>query len=140
MTIQTCVTVQYKSDIIQGVQNVSSDVYYVALYTSAATLGPTTLVYTSTNECSGGNYPAGGIIMPSAAEVTDTTVAILTFANPTFTNLTLPDVRGCVIYNSSKGNDTVAVFDFGTSISLYTSDFTLVVPAATATTGLIRLN
>ena len=78
--------------------------------------------------------------MPSAAEVTDTTVAILTFANPTFTNLTLPDVRGCVIYNSSKGNDTVAVFDFGTSISLYTSDFTLVVPAATATTGLIRLN
>lgn len=140
MTIQTCVTVAYKADIIQGIQNVSSDVYYVALYTSSATLGPTTSVYTATNECSGGNYPAGGIVMPSPAEVTDTTVAILTFANPTFTNLTLPDVRGCLIYNSSKGNATVAVFDFGTSISLFTSDFTLVVPAATATTGLIRLN
>lgn len=140
MTIQTCVTVDYKSDIMQGVMNVTTDVYMVALYDSSAVLGPTTAAYTTANECSGGNYPAGGIVMPTAAVVVDTTTAILTFANPTFTNLTLPDVRGCMIYNASQSNATVAVFDFGTSIALYTSDFTLVVPAATATTGLIRLN
>ena len=139
MTIQTSVATVYKADVIQGIQTLS-DTYMVALYDSSASLGPLTPTYTTSNEVSGGNYPAGGIVMPSPAEVTDTTVAILTFANPTFLNLTLADVRGCMIYNASKGNATVAVFDFGTSIALFTSDFTLVVPAATATTGLIRFN
>lgn len=140
MAITTCVTTTYKVDIIQGFMNVTSDVYMVALYTSSATLGPSTTVYTGVNECSGGNYTTGGIVMPSASEVTDMTTAILTFANPTFINLTLPDVRGCLIYNASKGNATVAAFDFGISIPLFTSNFTLIVPAATATTGLIRFN
>lgn len=139
MSITTCVTVQYKSDIIQGFQNLSNT-YMVALYTSSAVLGPTTAVYTTSNECNGGNYPAGGIVMPAPSAVTSDTVEILTFSNPTFINLTLADVRGCIIYNSSVSNDTVAIFDFGVSISLFTSNFTLIVPAATATTGLIRLN
>jgi hypothetical protein len=139
MSITTCVTVQYKSDILQGFQNLSNT-YMVALYTSSAVLGPTTSAYTTSNECTGGNYPAGGIVMPSPDVVTSGTVAILTFSNPTFINLTLADVRGCIIYNASVSNDTVAIFDFGVSISLFTSNFTLIVPAATATTGLIRLN
>jgi hypothetical protein len=140
MSISTSVATIYKADIIQGVMNVSTDVYMVALYTSSASLDNTTTVYTSTNECSGGNYPSGGIVMPNASEVTSGSVAILTFTNPTFINLTLPDVRGCMIYNLSKGSTTVAVFDFGLSIALYTSNFELIVPAPTATTGLIRFN
>jgi len=139
MTITTSVSVVYKADIIQGLMNLG-DTYMVALYTSSASLDAYTTTYTSLDECSAGNYPAGGIVMPSPAEVTDTTVAILTFSNPTFINLTLPDVRGCMIYNASVGNTTVAVFDFGISIALYTSNFELIVPAATATTGLIRFN
>lgn len=137
MAIISCVTDSYRDEMIQGIHTLA-DTYMVALYTSSATLGLTTTVYTTSNECTGGNYPAGGIVMPSAAAVLDLNTAILTFSNATFINLTLPDVRGCLIYNFSKGNKSVAVFDFGTSISLFTSDFTLVVPAATATTGLIR--
>lgn len=140
MAITSALATQYKVRVMQGVYNTTSDVYMVALYTSSATLGAGTTSYTSVNECSGGNYPAGGIVMPGATVVQDTTTAILTFSNPTFINLTLPDVHGCMIYNATHTDDCVAVFDFGQSISLFTSNFTLIVPGPTATTGLIRIN
>ncbi len=139
MAITPSVSAAYKLGMIQG-DFVLADTYMVALYTSSATLGPLTATYTTSNECTGGNYPAGGIVMPSAAAVLDVTTAILTFSNATFINLTLSDVRGCMIYDASKGNTMVACFDFGQSLSLYTSDFTLIVPGATATTGLIRFS
>lgn len=140
MAITSSMANQYKQRIMEGVYNVTSDVYMVALYTSSATLNNTTTQYTSLNECIGGNYPPGGIVMPGASVVLDVSTAILTFSNATFSNLTLPDVRGCMIYDFTQTQDCVAVFDFGQQLSLYTSNFTLIVPGATATTGLIRIN
>lgn len=139
MAITPSVSTSYKMGMIQG-QFFLADTYMVALYNSSATLGPTTPSYTTLNEVSGGNYPAGGIVMPGASAVLDVTTAILTFSNATFSNLTLPDVRGCMIYDATQGNTMVACFDFGQSLSLYTSNFTLIVPAATASTGLIRFS
>lgn len=137
MAIFSCVTDSYREQMIQGIHTLT-DTYMVSLYTSLATLGLSTTGYTTVDECTGGNYPAGGIVMPTAVAVLDVNTAILTFSNATFINLVQSDVRGCLIYNATKSNDSVAVFDFGSSISLFNSDFTLVVPAATATTGLIR--
>jgi hypothetical protein len=139
MAIISAIATSYKAEILQGIHTLS-DTYQVALYNSTAILGPDTTTYIPTGECSGGNYPTGGTIVPIPATVEDLNTAILTFNNPTFTNLTLHDVRGCLIYNASKGNKAVACFDFGQSISLFTSDFTLIIPAATASTGLIRFN
>lgn len=137
MTITSSVANIYKEGMLQGTFTLA-DTYMVALYTSSAILGPTTTAYTSTNECSGGNYPPGGIAMTGATVTLDNNTAILSFANSTFINLTLPDVRGCMIYDATQSNDTVACFDFGLSIALTATDFTVIVPAATATTGLIR--
>jgi hypothetical protein len=139
MTITTCVTNAYKEGMIQG-SFTFGNTYMVALYTSSAVLNQSTGTYTSIGECTGGNYPAGGVVMPGISFALDTNVVILTFSNPMFTNLTLPDVRGCLIYDVTNGSATVAAFDFGLSIALFTSDFSLIVPAATATTGLIRFN
>ena len=64
MYIQTATT-SFKLELMQAVHNfgpTSPDTFKIALYTSAATLGPATTVYTTTDEIPsvGTGYTAGG--------------------------------------------------------------------------------
>ena len=52
-----------RSGLINGSFNFSSNTFYLALYTNAATLYETTTAYTTTGEASGGNYVAGGKLL-----------------------------------------------------------------------------
>ena len=60
MPITTTICNSFKLEALQGVHN-STDIYKIALYTSAATLDKNTTVYSTTNEVSGTGYVAGGI-------------------------------------------------------------------------------
>ena len=66
---------------------------------------------------------------------TSGTTAYVDFANVSWTSALT--ARGALIYNSSQGNKSVAVLDFG-SDKTSTTTFTITMPANTSTTALIR--
>ena len=136
MIAQT-LTTSFKQQLLQAVHDFSTDTFKIALYTANADLGASTTVYTSSGEISGTGYTAGGQVMTGiSVSVTDTT-AFVNFTNVVWTTGAFT-ARGALIYNSSKGNKSVAVLDFGADKTTTTS-FTVVMPTNSATTALIRL-
>lgn len=97
-----------------------ADVFKIALYTSSATLGKTTTVYSATNEItntSGTAYVAGGLaLVISATPTGDTAGAVnagyISFSPAVWTVAGFT-ARGALIYNATNGNLAVAVLDFG---------------------------
>jgi hypothetical protein len=140
MALQQGQTLSFRSDIVQGEQDLSADTLYMALYTGFATLGPTTTVYTTENEVpTGDGYDAGGV------EITGVTIATDIVSNTVyinFNNVSWPGAsftaRGALIYNSSKSNKSVAVLDFGSDKIFTSASNTVTLPANTATTALLR--
>jgi len=137
MAISTKVCNSYKRECLEGT-HASGDTYKIALYTSSATLDESTTAYSATNEASGTGYSAGGKTLTGFAATLDGNTAILDFGDPTWTGASFT-ARGALIYNSSKSNKAVAVFDFGGDITSSGGNFTIPFPAAAAATGLIRL-
>jgi hypothetical protein len=136
MIAQT-LTTSFKQQLLQAVHDFSTDTFYMALYTANADLGATTTVYTASGEISGTGYTATGQVMTGVSvSVTDTT-AFVNFTNVVWTTGAFT-ARGALIYNTSKGNKSVAVLDFGADKTTTTS-FTVVMPTNSATSALIRL-
>lgn len=136
MAITTTMTNSYKQDILSGTQ-ASADTYKIALYTSTATLDASTTAYSATNEAVGTGYTAGGATLSGFTTGLSGSTAYLTFTNPTWTTSTIT-ARGCLIYNSSKSNKSVAAYDFGGDVTSTNGTFTVNFPAIGAT-GLIRI-
>jgi len=136
MIAQT-LTTSFKQQLFEAVHDFSTDTFYMALYTANADLGATTTVYTASGEISGTGYTATGQVMTGiSVSVTDTT-AFVNFTNVVWTTGAFT-ARGALIYNTSKGNKSVAVLDFGADKTTTTS-FTVVMPTNSATSALIRL-
>ena len=127
-----------RSGLIDGSFNFSSNTFYLALYTNAATLDETTTAYTTTGEASGGNYVAGGQIV-TATVGTETTAAgsitYINFSSPVWTGVIT--ARGALIYKAGD-NGAVCVLDFGSN-KTSTNTFPVTMPANTSTSALIRL-
>jgi hypothetical protein len=142
MAITQSICSSFKQQLFEGVHDfeVGGDTFYLALYTSAATLAATTTVYTASNEVSstGTNYPAGGGALTNLGVSLSGTTAFIDFADLTFPNVTLT-ARGCLIYNSTEANKSVAVFDFGSDKTATDGDFTVIFPTPDASTAVIRL-
>ena len=136
MAITTTMTNSNKQDILSGTQT-SADPYKIALYTSLATLDASTTAYSATNEVVGTNYTAGGATLTGFTTGLSSSTAYLTFTNPTWSTSTIT-ARGCLIYNSSKSNKSVAAYDFGGDVTSTAGTFTVNFPA-TGATGLIRI-
>lgn len=136
MPITTAICNSYKQEILEGVHD-TTDTYKLALYTSAANLDATTTTYSTTNEVSGTGYTAGGATLSGLSTGLSSGTAYLTFSDPAFSNATIT-ARGCLIYNSSKSNKAVAVFDFGGDVTSTNGTFTVDLPAAGAS-SLIRI-
>ena len=127
-----------RSGLANGTINLSTDTFYLALYTNAATLDETTTAYTTTGEASGGNYSAGGQVVTAtvSSEATASgSVVYVTFSNPSWTGQIT--ARGALIYKAGD-NGAVCVLDFGND-KTSSSTFTVQMPANTATSALIRL-
>lgn len=128
----------FKEQVLEGEHDLLTDTIKIALYTSAATLGASTTVYSTSDEVVGAGYTAGGNTLSGAAVTLDGTTAIVDFSDTTWSTATIT-ARGALIYNNSKGNKAIAVLDFGSDKSSSAGDFTVVFPAATASTAVIRL-
>lgn len=143
MAITQSICSSFKQELFEGIHNfdaVGGDTFYLALYTSAATLDDATTAYTTSGEVSstGTNYPAGGGALTSLGVSLSGTTAFLDFNDLTFSTVTLT-ARGCLIYNSTEADKAVAVFDFGSDKTATDGDFTVIFPAPTAATAVIRL-
>lgn len=139
MAISQAMCTSFKVDLLAGVQDFDTDVFKVALYTSAATLDATTTTYTTTNEVVGTNYVAGGnTLTVSVTPTSSGTTAFISFANTTWVAATIT-ARGALIYNSSKSNKAVAVLDFGSDKTSTDGDFTVSWPTADASNAIIRI-
>jgi hypothetical protein len=138
--IQTMCT-SFKAEVAQAVHNFTTgtgNVFYIALYTSNATLGADTTVYTSTGEASGTNYTAGGIALTNITPTTSGTTGYWSFQPATFSNVTL-SCSGALIYNYTNGNKAVCVLNFGQTITKTASDLVITFPVASATDAVLRI-
>ena len=136
MSIAQTQTTSFKAQLYQGIHDLTTDVIKIALYTASANLNETTTVYSATNEVANtGTYVAGGAILTPITVSSSEYTAFVGFPNISWTGVIT--ARGALIYNSSQGNKSIAVLDFG-SDKISTVTFTITMPANTATAALIR--
>jgi len=141
MAIVQTLTTSFKEELLKAVHDFSVDTFVMALYTGNANLGASTTVYTATNELPTAlGYTQPGRVMTGVGVVVSGTTAYVTFANVVWTSASFT-ARGALIYNSSKGNKSVALLNFGDDkiSNPVTNTFTVQMPVATATTALIRI-
>jgi hypothetical protein len=128
----------FKYEILLGVHNVVTDTLKIALYTDAASIGPSTTIYTTANETSGPGYIAGGEVLTGASLSFGSGTAYLDFNDASWPAATF-SARGALIYNASKANRAVAVLDFGAVKTATTSEFLVLMPPPTASTAVVRI-
>ena len=143
MAIAQAVCNSFKNELFLGEHDFSTQIFKIALYTSAANLGASTTAYSATNEvvATSGVYTPGGqnLTVTAGYPQLDGSVSIITFASVTWPSVTLT-ARGALIYNSSLSNKAVAVLDFGADKTATNGSFVILFPAANSTTAILRLS
>jgi hypothetical protein len=148
MTIAQTATTSFKVELPQGIHNfgpTSPDTFKIALYTAAASLDATTAVYTTSGEVVGAGYTAGGntltiSVTPVAANnIAGTPTSYWSFANTSWPGASFT-ARGALIYNSTEGNKSVAVLDFGSDKVVVGDTFTVIFPTPDANSAIVRIS
>ena len=148
MTIAQTATTSFKVELLQAVHNfgpTSPNTFKVALYTAAANLGATTTIYTTSNEVTGTGYTAGGNTLEISTSPTSGNntsgipTAFASFNNSSWPNATFT-ARGALIYNSTQGNKSVAVLDFGSDKTVNNDTFQIIFPTPDANSAIVRIS
>jgi len=136
MAIVQTQTTSFKAELYQGIHDLTTDVIKIALYTASADLNEDTTVYSATNEVPAtGTYALGGATLTPITVSSSGYTAYVGFPNISWTGAIT--ARCALIYNSTQGNKSIAVLDFG-SDKTSSVTFTITMPANTATAALIR--
>lgn len=150
MPISQSITTSFKTDILSGGMNFNTtnraltlntqDVFVMALYTTSATLGPTTTAYTSANEVptATGYTALGKTLTVSQVPTSTSTTAWLDFADVSWTSATF-SADGALIYNATNANKSVLVLNFGGTKTVTSGTFTIQFPTADSTSAIIRI-
>ena len=145
MAIAQAVCNSFKKELLEGIHDFESggDTFKLALYEDTANLSAATTAYpgdsTGDQVSDTGQYAQGGGTLQSQQTSLDTGVAIVTFANLSFTGVTLT-AEGALIYNTSESNKAVAVLDFGGNKTATAGTFTIQFPAFTSTAAILRIS
>ncbi|MBX3490911.1 hypothetical protein [Parvibaculum sp.] len=133
----------FRIEILQGIHDFDEDTFMLALYTSAASFSVASTVYSTSNEVSGTGYTAGG----KEAAVTgpaveggegDLRTVFIDFDDVVWEGSTLT-ARYAVLYNASKSNRIVGIFDFEADRSSDGGPFRVAPPAPDAANAVLRL-
>jgi hypothetical protein len=137
MSIIQTQTTSFKAELYQGIHDLTTNVIKIALYTASADLNETTTAYSvsTAGQVVATGYTAGGSILTPITVSSSGYTAYVGFPNISWTGAIT--ARCALIYNSSQGNKSIAVLDFG-SDKTSTVTFTITMPANTATAALIR--
>lgn len=134
MSIVQTQTTSFKTELYQAVHNLETDNLWIALYTANANLNEATTVYSTTNEVTGTGYSPGGVQLTGVTVSSSGSTAYVNFDNVVFNAAVT--ARCALIYNVTQGNKSIAVLDFGSDKT--SANFTITMPANTATAALIR--
>lgn len=146
MAITQGMTTSFKQELLQGKHDFSASgghTFYVALYTSSASLDATTTDYTTSAEVVGTGYIAGGAAMTNNGVTVAGTTAMVDFVDVSWAGATFT-ARGAIIYNTttdggSSTTETVAILDFGLDKVASSQTFTIQIPVADVSNALIRI-
>jgi hypothetical protein len=148
MSISQTSTTSFKVELLQAVHNfgpTSPDTFKIALYTAASNIGPDTTVYTTDAEVVGAGYTAGGNTLVISTSPTsgnnnlNVATAFVSFSNTSWANASFT-ARGALIYNSTQGNKSVAVLDFGADKTATNTTFLIEFPTANASSAIVRIS
>ena len=148
MSFLQTATTSFKVELPQGVHNfgpTSADTFKIALYTAAADLNAATTAYTTTGEVVGTGYTAGGkeltiSVTPTAANNSaNVPTSYWSFANISWTGASFT-ARGALIYNSTNGNKSVLVLDFGSDKTVSNDTLQIIFPAPDANSAIVRIS
>ena len=145
MAITQAIANAFKKQLLEGDASFKSsggDVFKLALYTSSAALNSATTSFTTSGEVSNtGTYASGGDKLTGQNTSIASGVAIVDFADLSFTGVTLT-ARGAMIYNTSSAvtNATVCVLDFGADKTATSGTFTIQFPAFTTAAAILRIS
>ena len=148
MAITQTATTSFKVELMQAVHNfgpTSADTFKIALYTSSASIGAATTAYTTSGEVSGTGYTAGGVTLTisttptSGVNSSGVPTAFVSFAPVSWAGATFT-ARGALIYNSTDGNKSVAVLDFGADKTVSNDTFQITFPTASADSAVVRIS
>ena len=137
MIVQTQTT-SFKAELYEGIHDLLTDTIKIALYTAYADLDAATTAYITTNEVVGTGYVAGGNTLSGATVQTSGTTVYVSFNNTSWASASFT-CRGALIYNYTKGNKSIGVFNFGTDQSMTNQGFTIQLPADNPETAVIRI-
>ena len=130
-----------RSNMASGGINFSTDTFYMALYTNAATLDQNTTEYTTDGEASGGDYSPGGLEVTAtvaSAPTSSGSIVYVNFSSPSWIGSIT--ARGALIYKyDGSTNPAMLVLDFG-SDKTSTSTFTVTFPSANNTSAIVRIS
>jgi hypothetical protein len=112
----------FKQESWLGIHDLDTDTLKLALYTGSADLSQATTAYSVSTP---GQVPAGSGYTTGGVTLTNV------WSGASFT------CRGGLIYNASQADRAIAVLDFGADKTA-SGTFTIQMPAATATTALLR--
>ena len=141
MAITQAMCTSFKKELLEAKHNFlasGGNSFKLALYTSSATLGAATTAFTTTGQATGTNYTSGGAALTNVNPTSSGTTGFTDFADLTFGTATIT-ARGCMIYNDTNADRSVATIDFGGDKTSTAGDFTIVFPAAAASTAIIRI-
>ena len=140
MAITQAVCNSFKKELLDGVHDFDSggDSFKLAMYTSQATINAATTSFTTGNEVSSSGYTSGGKALQSQATSVASGVAIVDFADLSFTGVTLT-ARGALIYNDTDSDKAVCALDFGGDKTATAGTFTIQFPAFTTSAAILRL-
>ena len=142
MAIAQAVANSFKKEILEGIHDLESggDVFKLALYDSSANLSAATTSFTTGGEVGDtGQYVSGGGTLTGQTTSLDTGVAIVDFAELSFTGVTLT-ARGALIYNTYESDKAVAVLDFGGDKTATAGTFTIQFPTFNSTNAILRIS
>jgi hypothetical protein len=151
MSILQTVTTSCKVELLQAIHNfgpTSPNTFKIALFTAAADLSASTTVYTAgmTGQVANGSgYTTGGNTLVISQSPTSgnnqsaVPTAFISFSNTSWTSASFT-ARGALIYNSTQGNKSIAVLDFGADKTVVNDTFQIIFPTADANSAIVRIS
>lgn len=145
MAITQSLASSFRRELMAGIHDFSVDAFKCMLFAETALIvgshGPGSPNYAAlaADEVVGTNYVAGGVVIVPSAPVLSGNVALVDFTDAVFPMVTLT-TRGCAIYNTSKANRLVGIWDFGSDKHYVGSNCTLQFPLPNAATAIIRIS
>lgn len=150
MSIVQSATTSFKVQLMQAVHNfgpTSANTFKCALFTAAANINQSTTEYSvgMGGEVVGTGYTEGGntlVISQTPTSGNNTSgvpTAYISFQNTAWTNATFT-ARAALIYNSTQGNKSVAVLDFGSDKTVVDDTFTISFPTPDANNAIVRIS